>query len=65
MLLKPEEVSKKPKKTKGKSSKPGPLNFCFFLRPPQVLARFSMKTLLKPEEVSKKPKSRGENVAKT
>ena len=66
MLLKPEEVSKKTKKNKVLEVLGlGVSQFLVFLRPPQVLARFSMKTLLKPEEVSKKPKSRGENVAKT
>ena len=66
MLLKPEEVSKKPKKNKVLEVLGiGVVRILVFLKPPQVLARFSMKTLLKPEEVSKKPKSRGENVAKT
>ena len=54
MLLKPEEVSKKTQKTKVlEVFKARASQFLVFLRPPQVLARFSMKTLLKPEEVSK------------
>ena len=66
MLPKPEEVSKKPKKKQslGGLQSQG-LSIFAFLRPPQVLARFSIKVVLKPEDVSKKPKSRGENVPKT
>ena len=68
MLPKPEEVSKKPKitgenvaKTWGGFKKKKVLEVfkarasqvLVVLRPPQVLARFSVKILLKPEEVSK------------
>ena len=64
MLPKPEEVSKKQNKVlevfKARASQ-----FLVFLRPPQVLTIFLLKTLPKPEEVSKEPKSKGENVAKT
>ena len=57
MLLKPEEVSKKPKKNKVlEVFKARASQFLVFLRPPQVLAIFSLKTLLKPEEFSKKTK---------
>ena len=57
-MLKPEEISKKTKKTKVLEVLGlGVSQFLVFLRPPQVLARFSMKTLLKPEEVSKKNQS--------
>ena len=57
MLLKPEEVSKKTKKSKVLEVLGlGVSQFLVFLRPPQVLAMFSLETLPKPEEVSKKPK---------
>ena len=57
MLLKPEEVSKKPKKNKVLEVLGiGVVRILVFLRPPQVLAIFFLKTLPKPEEVPKKPK---------
>ena len=47
MLPKPEEVSKNQKK----QSLGGLQSIFVFLRPPQVLARFSIKIMLKPEDV--------------
>ena len=48
MVFKPEEVSKNIKKTKvSEVFKPRPSQSLVCLRPPQVLARFSVKIVLK------------------
>ena len=66
ILLKPEEVSKKPKKTKVLEVLGlGVSQFLVFFETSSGFGKVFNENIAKPEEVSKKPKSRGENVAKT
>ena len=62
---KPVKVPKKPKKKVSEVLGLEVSRILVFVVPPQVLTRFSLKTLPEPEEIPKKPKSRGENLAKT
>ena len=66
ILPKPEEVPKKPKKTKvSEVLGPGDLQNFGFFGTSSGFDNIFLKTLPEPEEVPKKPKSRGENLAKT